>query len=92
VSDENTDDITAQQLPPRGQVEAQTETLEPGQTPQMKQDDESGSRWTAALREIASGSALMSVLAVVLAMVVGAVLIALTDENVHAASGRSPRR
>jgi simple sugar transport system permease protein len=87
VSDENTDDITAQQLPPGGQVEAQTETLEPGQTPQMKQDDESGSRWTAALREIASGSALMSVLAVVLAMVVGAVLIALTDENVHAASG-----
>ena len=47
---------------------------------------ESESRWSGALRDIVSGSAVMSVLAVVLAMVVGAVLIALTDENVHSAS------
>jgi ABC-type uncharacterized transport system permease subunit len=83
VSDENAD----QQLPSQGQAKAQTETLEPGQTPQVKPDAEPGSRWGIALREIASGSALMSVLAVVLAMVVGAVLIAFTSPDVVTASG-----
>jgi len=39
------------------------------------------------LRDIMSGSALVSVLAVVLAMVVGAILIALTNSGVQAAAG-----
>jgi simple sugar transport system permease protein len=83
VSDEKAD----QQLPVQGQTAAQAETLEPGQTPAVEPDTEPESRWGTALREIASGSALMSVLAVVLAMVVGAVLIAFTDPDVQKASG-----
>ncbi|MCU1478529.1 MAG: transporter permease [Subtercola sp.] len=39
------------------------------------------------LRDIMGGSVVISILAVVLALVVGGVLIALTDENVQAASG-----
>ena len=47
-------------------------------------DDEN--RWRRALREIATGNAIISVLAVILALLVGAVMIAATDENVQAAS------
>ncbi|TFD71659.1 ABC transporter permease [Cryobacterium sp. Hb1] len=45
------------------------------------------SRWHSAFREITTGSALISVLAVLLALVVGAVMIAFTNEDVQAASG-----
>ena len=48
-------------------------------------DDEN--RWRRALREIATGNAIISVLAVLLALVVGAIMIAATDENVEAAAG-----
>ena len=44
------------------------------------------SRWAGVAREIVSGNAIVSVLAVVLALLVGAVLIALTDKDVQAAS------
>jgi ABC-type uncharacterized transport system permease subunit len=44
-------------------------------------------RWQRALREIATGNAIISVLAVVLALVVGAIMIAVTDENVQASAG-----
>lgn len=44
------------------------------------------SRWTVALREIATGNAIISVLAVLLALLVGAIMIAFTDENVQKAS------
>ncbi|WP_374947606.1 ABC transporter permease [Agreia sp.] len=44
-------------------------------------------RWHGVMREIVGGSAMISVLAVVLAMVVGGILIALTDEKVTAAAG-----
>lgn len=54
--------------------------LQPGNT--MTGPDESepetDSRFSGALREIVSGSAVISILAVVLAMVAGAILIALT--------------
>jgi simple sugar transport system permease protein len=40
-------------------------------------------RWRAALREIVSGSVMTGVLAVLLAILVGSVLIAATDENVR---------
>ena len=45
------------------------------------------SRWHNVFREITTGSALISVLAVLLALVVGAVMIAFTNKDVQAASG-----
>lgn len=48
---------------------------------------EESSRFSTAMREILSGSALMSVLAVVLALVVGGILIAVTDGRVQEAAG-----
>lgn len=50
------------------------------------QPEEPG-RWHRALREIATGNAIISVLAVLLALLVGAIMIAATDENVQAAAG-----
>lgn len=44
------------------------------------------SRWSLAMREILSGTALMSVLAVLLALVIGGIMIALTDTRVQEAS------
>jgi ABC-type uncharacterized transport system permease subunit len=89
--------VSDEQLPGQGQAKVNSETgeaktVEPSQVPAVQaspaqQEQEPESRWTGALRDIASGSAVMSVLAVVLAMVVGAVLIAFTDEGVHSASG-----
>nr|WP_235833207.1 ABC transporter permease [Glaciibacter flavus] len=51
-----------------------------------KPADENG-RWSGVLREIATGNAIISVLAVFLALVVGAIMIAFTDENVQKAAG-----
>lgn len=62
-----------------------TTTLEPGQAP--NEDIEPPSRWQQALREIVGGSAMISLLAIVLALLVGAVLIVLTDKGVQEASG-----
>lgn len=45
------------------------------------------SRWHRALHEIVTGNALISVLSIVLAMLVGAIMVAFTDENVQSASG-----
>ncbi|GAA1749828.1 ABC transporter permease [Agromyces humatus] len=45
------------------------------------------SKWQTMLRQIATGNAIISVLAVVLALLVGAIMIAFTDERVQAASG-----
>jgi len=41
------------------------------------------SRWHTMLRQIATGNAIISVLAVVLALIVGAIMIAFTDERVQ---------
>jgi simple sugar transport system permease protein len=49
--------------------------------------DQGRSRWDNALRDILGGSAMISVLAVLVALVVGAVLIALTDERVQETAG-----
>ncbi|WP_430733546.1 ABC transporter permease [Curtobacterium luteum] len=46
-----------------------------------------GDRWSTALQGIVNGSVLVTVLAVVLALVACGVLIAVTDENVRAAAG-----
>jgi ABC-type uncharacterized transport system permease subunit len=45
------------------------------------------SKWHAMLNQIATGNAIISVLAVFLALVVGAIMIAFTDEQVQEASG-----
>ncbi|BDZ53803.1 hypothetical protein GCM10025870_08760 [Agromyces marinus] len=50
-------------------------------------DGDEPSRWQQAFREIATGNAIISVLAVLLALLVGAVMIAFTDERVQAAAG-----
>ena len=70
------------QLP---RAEHAPETVEPGQAPNVVESEPS--RWQSALREIASGSALVSVLAVLLSLVVGAFLIAATNEEVQEAAG-----
>ncbi|WP_219813431.1 ABC transporter permease [Rathayibacter sp. AY1E8] len=62
--------------------------LEPGQKPDQEVRPgplESGA--SRVLREILSGTALMSVLAVLLSLIAGGVLIAATDKDVQAASG-----
>ncbi|WIE67268.1 ABC transporter permease [Curtobacterium sp. MCLR17_054] len=46
-----------------------------------------GDRWQAALQGILNGSVLVTVLAVVLALVACGILIAVTDENVRATAG-----
>lgn len=45
------------------------------------------SRWHTMLHQIATGNAIISVLAVLLALVVGAIMIAFTDERVQETSG-----
>ncbi|WP_139416695.1 ABC transporter permease [Agromyces laixinhei] len=45
------------------------------------------SKWHTMLTQITTGNALISVLSVFLALVVGAIMIAFTDENVQQASG-----
>lgn len=45
------------------------------------------SRWHTVFREITTGSAIISILAVVLALLVGAIMIAFTDKDVQASAG-----
>lgn len=78
---------------PSVNVDPQTpELIEPGQdgTEVLTPDEEAFSErsgFSNAMREILSGSALMSVLAVLLALVIGGVLIAATDTDVQEAAG-----
>ncbi|MCU1533996.1 MAG: transporter permease [Glaciihabitans sp.] len=76
------------QLPSRG--DAPTE-LEPSQVPPEERARPEGSELldgaSRVLRDILSGSALLSVLAVVLALIAGGILIVLTDSNVQATAG-----
>ncbi|MET3769635.1 simple sugar transport system permease protein [Marisediminicola sp. UYEF4] len=75
----------SEQIPSRGQVDPvaveEATAPAPGETP----PDEP--RSSAFLRDLMGGSAAISVLAVVLALAVGGVLIALTNENVQSAAG-----
>ncbi|HSP52878.1 MAG TPA: ABC transporter permease, partial [Cryobacterium sp.] len=50
-------------------------------------DPEQPSRWNQAFREITTGSAIISVLAVVLALFVGGIMIAFTNDGVQEAAG-----
>jgi simple sugar transport system permease protein len=62
------------------------ETIEPGQQPNAKRDPEPPFG-NSLIREIMSGGAVLTILAIVLALVVAAVLIAATDSDVQAAAG-----
>ncbi|WP_350347357.1 ABC transporter permease [Agromyces sp. G08B096] len=75
---------TGSQVPEEVQPErpAPPTAAKPGAEP----GPESESRWHRAFREITTGNAIISVLAVLLALLVGAVMIAFTDERVQAAS------
>ncbi|TQL48693.1 nucleoside ABC transporter membrane protein [Homoserinimonas aerilata] len=57
------------------------------ESPKTAPDAPEQTRWSRAAREIVGGSAMISILSVVIALIVGAVLIAFTDEKVQAASG-----
>ena len=61
------------------------ETLEAGQTPAVEAPEQS--RWRVAAKQVAGGSAAISVLAVFLALIVGAIMIAATDDAVTEAAG-----
>ncbi|HUG51167.1 MAG TPA: ABC transporter permease, partial [Terrimesophilobacter sp.] len=84
--------MSDQQLPEQGRT-PDTESIEPGQTPAARPEElppeavEPPSRFTGALREITTGGAAISVFAVILALMVGAVLIAVTDTTVQTAAG-----
>lgn len=64
---------------PAASSAAETQTAEPV-------EPESG-RWSNAVREILSGSAVMSVMAVVLSIIIGGILIAITDTQVQQTAG-----
>jgi len=66
-----------------GEEKGGTEKLDEGKRVEHGRDD----RFSEALREIMGGSFLISILAVVLALIAGAILIALTDPGVQKASG-----
>ncbi|MCU1556312.1 MAG: transporter permease [Microbacteriaceae bacterium] len=74
------------QIPQTRQTPSEETALEPGQTPATVPPVEPPSRFSGVLREIATGNAVISILAVVLALVAGGVLIAITDEGVRSAS------
>jgi simple sugar transport system permease protein len=79
------------QLPAQGRT-PNTESIEPGQTPAVRPDalpggDQPRSRFSGVLREITTGGAAISLFAVILALIAGAVLIALTDTGVQSAAG-----
>ncbi|CAN5392473.1 ABC transporter permease [soil metagenome] len=73
------------QIPSKGQT---PDTLEPGQTPAVKGPKIPEAPTTnQILKEILGGSAVVSFLAIVLALLVGSILIVLTDPDVQAAAG-----
>jgi len=76
--------MTDAQIPALG---TPPETLEPGQSPEQKPESSEPSRGVRILKDIVGGSATISILAVVLAMIVGGILIAATSPSVQAAAG-----
>lgn len=66
---------TGTKVPPGEPVRAEEPEVEPP------------SRWHEAFQRVVTGNAIISVLAIVLALIVGAIMIAFTDERVQAASG-----
>ena len=79
--------MSDEQIPVKGQEPAAAMPLDPDQVPQEQKPAEPQPRWSGVLREITTGNAAISVLAVVLALVVGGILIAVTDPKVAEAAG-----
>jgi simple sugar transport system permease protein len=73
-----------QQIPAKGQV---PKTVEVDQTPTAPSEDAPPPAANRVMREILSAGWLISVLAILIALLVGAVLIAVTDPAVQRASG-----
>ena len=75
--------------PQLSNVTPESTTQEPGQEFGLRgtESEPERSRWNIAMREILNGSAAISVLAVVLAIIIGGILIAVTDETVQATAG-----
>jgi simple sugar transport system permease protein len=71
------------ELPRKGQP---PQTLETGQTPAVAPEPAEAPVANRVIRDIIGGNAVVSVLAVVLALIVGAILIVLTDPEVQAKS------
>jgi len=80
--------VSDAQIPGQLGAAQEADTIEPGQTPAapVPPKDDDGPFFPRLLRDIATGNALIAVLAVVLALLVGAILIAATDPDVSAAS------
>jgi ABC-type uncharacterized transport system permease subunit len=80
--------MTDNQIPSQGQPPVEVDATQvPAERRSTTPDPDEQSRFSGVFREIVSGNALLSVLAVVLALIVGAVLIAFTDETVQASAG-----
>jgi simple sugar transport system permease protein len=77
--------VSDSQIPAQGQ-KPDAELIEPGQVPTIDEPTQP-SRFSAALKEVVGGNAMISVLAILLALVVGAIMIAATNADVQAASG-----
>ncbi len=76
----------SEQVPAQGQVES--EPLEPGQAPgQQAGPTAEEPRWRLVAKEIVGGNAVISILAVVVALIVGAIFIAIFNEDVQEAAG-----
>lgn len=58
----------------------------PGSAPMVQPEAPEPSKWHKTFLQITQGNAIISVLAVVLALIVGGIMIAFTDEDVQAAS------
>jgi general nucleoside transport system permease protein len=75
------------QTPSRGQVNAEVAATDAAGAAPTPAGVAPPSRSRVALNEILGGSVVISILSVVLALIVGAILIAVTDPHVQAASG-----
>ena len=76
--------MTGTGTPTPSQPAAPAQQGEAGRPARTPQNDD---RWNKAVRDMMGGSVVISILAVVLALVVGAILIAFTDAGVQKAAG-----
>jgi general nucleoside transport system permease protein len=70
------------QIPSKGQTPAEAERIEPGQAPNVAPEPAAESEGSRILKDILGGNAMISVLSIVVAFVVGAILIVSVDERV----------
>ena len=78
-------DVSSSAPVPVADTGSESKGLEPGQDPQQQSRSEEGGR--RVLREILSGGFVLSLLAIVVSLVIGGVLIAVTNPGVQTAAG-----